>query len=92
MDDIIHPEDFLSQARHWREAATKRTASKWSDIYLSLAEAYEQAAEQARNGGPPMFPNAKSARIMPPAHASARPEHRFDRPSKSTIPPLGWPG
>ncbi len=91
MDDLIHPQDFLAQATRWREAATKRTASNWCDIYLSLAEAYEQAAWQAKKSGPPMFENGKANRPAAPfGRAIPQGELRADRSLAGTQPPSSW--
>lgn len=40
------PEDLLVAAQRWRDAAQSREAVNWRDVYLTLAEAYEQAARQ----------------------------------------------
>ncbi len=40
------PEDLLAEAQRWRDAAADRAACNWRDIYLTLAEAYEQAARE----------------------------------------------
>ncbi|MDR3537297.1 MAG: hypothetical protein P4L71_12435 [Acetobacteraceae bacterium] len=54
MDD---PQDLLVAAQRWRDAAAGREALNWRDIYLTLAEAYEQAARE--HGAPQPEPASR---------------------------------
>lgn len=46
MQDRAEAQDLLERARRWRDAAANHEASNWRDVYLSLADAYELAAQQ----------------------------------------------
>ena len=47
------PQDLLAAAQRWRNAAADREAVHWREVYLTLAEAYERAAQT--DDGKPQF-------------------------------------
>lgn len=53
MQNRVDAQDLLERARRWRDAAAERDAINWRDVYLSLADAYEQAARQDTAAQPP---------------------------------------